>query len=80
MLLEIDLLKMQIHSLPAGGAFGANSGFGCIVAVVLMNAALSDKMKSKLFWRHSVTKSFNLIFILSDKAAVMSTTATYIYI
>ncbi len=55
------LLKMQIHSLPAGGAFGAaetvvSTVTSVYIAAALMNAALSDKMKMplKLFWQHTV--------------------------
>ncbi len=51
---------MQIHSLPAGGAFGAaETEVSPVTAVnkaalpALMNTTLPDKIKSKPFWRQS---------------------------
>ncbi len=57
MLLEKGLLlKMQIHSLPAGGAFGAaETEVSPVTAVnkaalpALMNTTLPDQIKSKPF-------------------------------
>ncbi len=61
MSLETGLLKIQTDSLPAGGVFRViETVVSPVIAVIkaapLMNATLSDQMKtpSKLFWRQSV--------------------------
>ncbi len=75
----IDLFHNFVEYTWALHVSKSKRGTGVIhVAVVLMTAALSDKMKikSQLFITECRQKSFDCIFILSDKAAFMSTTAT----